>query len=302
MILRQLPDQWIENPPAFLANLTSDPELFLEIRDNSITVYYRGKAVIRNLCIRDGQICGSIHYRYIPITRPDSRYVSVALGESGFEYMPPVGPISLGFLSAEVLAEIKLTVRSTNPGKEGGVIQGAVMRPENQIVDQEIKFQDAGYRVADKIDICIFDQHVNGFSMVEVKGILDNRLIATDGSVPEVINQMQRYRVRIEANAACLVEAFVHIVKLKRELGLRDRLSEIPEAVPRKIVDRPLLVIGGCSKIDVDEILAAEGRWQPLMDHLPKVASGLILCGTTGARLQLATGPQRLIFESLLLG
>jgi len=302
MILRQLPDQWIENPPAFLANLVADPELFPEIRNNSITVYYRGKAVIRDLCIRGSQICGSIHYKYIPITQPDGNYVGVVFGERGFEFVPPIAPITLGFLDPNVLAEIKRTVRSTNPGKEGGVIQGAVMRPENQIVDQEIKFQNVGYRVADKIDICIFDQHVNGFSLVEVKGIHDNRLIATDGPVPEVINQLQRYRARIEANAACLVEAFVRIVELKRSLGLGNRLVEVPEIVPRKIVDRPLLVIGGCSRIDVDEILAVNGRWKPLMDELPKVASGLILCGTTGARLQLAPGPQRLIFESLLLG
>lgn len=85
MIQRYLEDDWFEPaPPAFLEAIAEDPELQVEIRQNTLTVYYRGAALIRHLRFNDGQIGGEIHYKYIPLIQPNaSDYVSVSLQDEG---------------------------------------------------------------------------------------------------------------------------------------------------------------------------------------------------------------------------
>ncbi|WP_345319086.1 hypothetical protein [Novipirellula rosea] len=298
LIRRSVPAKWLDSPPSFLRSFIADPELFPEIRDNSITVYYKSRALIRELTLRDGEVSGSISLDYIPQARTQSRYASVILGEAGFEYSPSVTPLQPGNLDPVTLKHFK--ARMDGRGDEGDVIHRLTIRPTNLIVDQEVAFQDPGVRGFDKIDLCVFDPVVSAFSFVEVKTIVDGRLfLPSKGDVPEVIQQLQRYKDRIEQNSSELITVFEKVVQIKRDLGMETRLAEIPEAVPRAIVSRPALVIGNCSKIQVQEILAGAGSWKPLMDVLPSVASGLVLCGGAGANLNLdPAGSQTFVFDS----
>jgi hypothetical protein len=298
LIRRSIPEEWSSNPPTLLTSLANDPELCLEIRDNSVTIYYRGKAVIRELGVRSNQVVGSIHHRYIPLSTPDSKYVDLSLSDSGFSFASPVEPLSLEMLQPETIAKVKAAVKSANPGKENRVIQGLVTKPDNQIVDQEVAFQSPGERSFDKIDLCLYDRSINAFSLAEVKEVGDPRLFDGDDGVPEVIKQLDRYRQRIEANASSLVGTFNHVVCLKRKLGWGNRLSQTPLSDINKIVTRPMLVIGGCTRPDVTEIWAGTGRWEILMKELPKVASGLLVCGSNGGVVELKAGPQRKIFDT----
>ncbi len=298
MIRRHVPAEWLESPPSFLSSFIADPELFPEIRDNCITVYYRGRALIRELTLRDGKVSGSIGLDYIPQARTESRYAKVVLGESGFEYSPSVTPLQLGKLDPETLKHFKF--RMSGRGKEGDLIHRSTIRSSNLIVDQEVAFQDPGVRGFDKIDLCVFDSVVRAFSFVEVKTIVDGRLFPSSADeLPEVIQQLQRYKDRIKQNGRELNDVFEKVVEMKRRLGMKARLAGIPELVPRAIVSRPALLIGNCSEVQVEEISAGAGPWKPLMDALPSVASGLILCGGAGANLNLdAAGNQTIVFDS----
>ena len=298
MIQRSVPAEWLDNPPSFLTKLIADGDLFPEIRDNCITVYHRGRALIRELTLRDGKVSGSISLDYIPQDPNESRDASVVLGESGFEYSSSVAPLQLGNLEPDTLKHFKFRM-SGRGGDEADLIHRLTTRPSNLIVDQEVAFQDPGIRGFDKIDLCVFDQVVTAFSLVEVKTVNDARLIQSNGeTVPEVIDQLQRYKNRIEQNGKALIEAFENVVQMKRRLGMEFRLADIPAVVPTAIVSRPTLVIGNCTQAQVKEIMTGEGVWKPLMDALPSVASGLILCGGAGANLALdGSGRQTVVFD-----
>ncbi|QDS88765.1 hypothetical protein EC9_29590 [Rosistilla ulvae] len=250
LIRRSVPAEWLESIPAFLSSIIADPDLFPEIGDNSITVYYRGKALIRELTLRDGEVSGSISLDYIPQARTESRYAKVVLGESGFEYSPHVAPLQLGNLDSETLRHFK--ARMDGRGAEGDVIHRLAIRPSNLIVDQEIAFQGPGERRFDKIDLCVFDPVARAFSFVEVKTIADGRLfVSSTGEVPEVIQQLERYKDRIGQNSKELTEVFARVVQMKRRLGMGTRLAGTPESIPMAIVSRPALMIGNCSAAQV---------------------------------------------------
>ncbi len=168
------------------------------------------------------------------------------------------------------------------------------------IVDQEIAFQDPGDTRFEKIDLCIFDKLVSAFSFVEVKTLSDPRLVpSSEGEVPKVIEQLSKYKNWIEQNGKELIEAFADVVQIKRNLGMQDRLADIPEVAPKSILSRPALVIGNCTRAHVKEIMSGEGAWKPLTESLPSVASGLFLCGDGGANLELnSSGRQTIVFDS----
>ncbi len=297
LIRRSVPNEWLVRPPSFLSSFIADPDLFPEIRDNSITVYYQSKALIRNLTSRNGKVSGSISLDYIPQARTKSRYAKVVLSESGLEYLPSVVPLQFGDLSPEILRKFKTRMKTR--GDEGALVQELVTSSGNLIVDQEIAFQVPGEHSKDKIDLCVFDSVLGAFSFVEVKTITDSRLISLSSrKVPEVIQQLERYKDRIKQNSSKLINVFEDVVQMKRQLGMGVRLAKIPESVPRAIVSRPALVIGNCTQVQVREIMGGSGIWKPLMDALPSVASGLILCGKSGANLELnPSGRQTKLFD-----
>jgi len=75
-MIRYLSDELIDALTPFVCGLADDRELQPEIRDHSLTIYYRGAALIRDLKIDNGNLVGAVHYKYIPLQRPDdSDYV-----------------------------------------------------------------------------------------------------------------------------------------------------------------------------------------------------------------------------------
>jgi hypothetical protein len=299
LIRRSVPKEWLDNPPAFLTSLIRDPELFPEIRDESITVYCRGKGFIRDITLKDGKVSGSIHRAYIPIARQDSKYAKLVLGESGFEYSPSLAPVQVGNFDPDCVAAFKPRIRS-NCGLKGDLLHRLELRNTNLVVDQEIALQASDVKPFGKIDLCIFDKVVNAFSLIEVKMIDDSRLVpSVMGENPEVIERLARSKNWINRNGKELADVFESIVQMKRRLGMENRLAGIPDLAPRSILSRPALVIGNCTRAQIQEILAGEGVWKPLMDALPAVASGLILFGAAGTNLELqCSGRPTLVFDS----
>ncbi len=299
MLSRQLSKDLIDKLKPLLSNIVPDRDLQCEIRSESVTIYYRGAALIRNLHLERGRLAGEIHYKYVPLQRPSPRpYVQFASGPSGLEFHAVPAPLPLNDFAPEVLQEYKRMMRSVSFNPEASVIHGIVTRPENQIVDQELKFQRSGENQADKIDICHFDTDQQCIALAEVKGIHDPRLYSRDGEVPEVVEQLRRYRGQIaDCRDECIVNAAEACISLKRKLGFGNRLDSTPALSNLRLMKKPVLVIGDCSKEDVRSILNRDSQWVMLMEGLQEEASKLILCGAQGCNLSAPDGSQTHVFD-----
>lgn len=300
MLRRRLSDEMINLLVPLIANFVDDWDLQVEVRDNYVTIYYRGAALLRNICLEDNQLTGKIHYKYVPLQRPESTdYLRMTSGGDGLKFDTDPQPMPLNQFVPEVLREYKRMMKSVSGNPEANVVHGIVSRPENQIVDQELKFQESGLPETDKIDICHYDTGLNCLALVEVKGLHDLRLSSLDGEVPEVIDQLRRYRTRIETNREYIIGGCESSIFLKRRLGLTNRLIGIPESDSLPLLKKPVLVIGGCTRDDVRSIFAENGKWQGLMDGIAEETAGVILCGQNGCDLNLEPpGRQTRVFDT----
>lgn len=299
MIRRHLSDSLIEFLEPLLSGIVDDWELQAEIRDEAVTIYYRGAALVRDLRLNGDHLAGSVHYKYVPLGRPDaSEYLTVGGDGNGLTFESVPQPLAPGKLPAEVVRNYKRMMRSVSGNPEAAIVHGIVSRPENRIVDQELKFQESGVPEADKIDICHFDLGLKCLALVEVKGLHDTRLRSRDGNVPEVIDQLRRYRTRIETWRDSIVDGCTSSTTLKRRLGFAVRLDGIPESEPLKLMRKPVLVIGGCSRDDVRTIVNGSDEWQLLMEGVKKVAAGVIVCGLNGCNLRLHNGGHSRVFDT----
>lgn len=299
MIRRHLSDSLIELLQPLLSGIIDDWELQVEIRDEAVTIYYRGAALVRDLRLDGNGLVGSVHYKYVPMYRRESTdYVSVKGNEDGLSFESVPHPLAPGKLSAEVVRNYKRMMRSVSGNPEAAIVHGIVSRPENRVVDQELKFQESGVPVADKIDICHFDLGLNCLAFVEVKGLHDVRLRSRYEQIPEVVDQLQRYRTRIESWRDSILEGCASSIALKRRLGFSSRLVEVPESSQLKLMRKPVLVIGGCSKEDVRTIVNGSDEWRLLMEGVKEVAAGVIVCGLNGCNLKLHNSGHSRVFDT----
>lgn len=270
-------------------NLILDADLQPEIRVGEITVYYRGGALIKSLKVNAaGRLKADVHRKFIPISRQrQSEYLRLE-GDSntGLQFVGQVDPIPIGLASRHVLTAYKAAMNQVlRDFPEGHLVHNIATRIDNVIVDQELTFEEPDVpRV--KVDLCYFDLKLKKLVFVEVKRVVDGRLFAPDGR-PEVLNQLQAYCERMEVKRDEILRALQTVVALKRSLGLGERLEGIPNGEPLSLLGKPLLVIGNCSKEERASILRGHGIWAPLMAGLGKVASGLVICGSDGCKLQI---------------
>jgi hypothetical protein len=280
-------------------NLCADSELQPEIRDDAVTVYYRGGALLRNLKVKGDFLHAEVHPKFVPFSGTETNTYLQLSGTStgGIAFVEPPAPLSLGVATQDILDAYKAMMDQVLVAfPEGQIIQAICCRPENQILDQEITFQESG-ESRDKIDLCHFDDVLGKLVFVEVKRVNDERLFQQKaGSRPEVLDQLQSYGCRLQTQRDTILTAYRQVVSLKRELGLGERLKKMPTDGPRELLERPVLVIGNCSRTDVRQILNSKEDWQPLLAGLKDVAAGLILCGQDGCRLSLTNGRQTRVF------
>ena len=115
----------------------------------------------------------------------------------------------------------------------------------------------------------------------------DERLLVPSHK-PAVVRQLRAYGIWIAQQCDAIAAAYGNVVRLKRALGLGERIEDVPEQL--SVLTRPVLIIDGCTDDDVERIRWArrpENRntWSPLWSHLEDVAAGLIVCGCLEASL-----------------
>ena len=203
-------------------------------------------------------------------------------------------PVHQVYATREILKDYKLQMDGARSFPESDLIQKIICREENQVLDQEVAFQDQD-TARDKIDLCNFDTGLQKLTFIEVKQVDDARLLARRGP-PEVLEQLRAYGCRLKQQHDEILRAYQRATVLKRQLGLQKRLLQIPPEGPQSLLEKPILVIGNCTSNDVSQILSGNDQWQPLWDGLKDVAAGLILCGFDGCRLKLEKGAQSIVF------
>ncbi|WP_428305440.1 hypothetical protein [Lacipirellula sp.] len=301
-MLRSLSNDFIQALLAtkFWANIRQDNDLFPEIRRDAVTVYYRGAALIRDLRLRDGVLSGTTHQKYIPIYPPPKPVVQLALHEEDFHFAERVEGWPLRDARPQILQAYKSRIKCVG-GPEDAVIHALCCCTGNTIVDQEIKFQLSGDKTADKIDILSFDSATSTFCFVEVKQIADVRLREGPDGLHEVASQLKLYSDRLRAQANSIRSGIENIIRLKARLGLGHRITACHGVPVERLLAKPVLVIGGCSKQEVRDILQLRAPWASLMNSLQGVAAGLIVCGSDGTRLDLSDGRSRRWFDRELV-
>ena len=300
---RFLSDEYVQSLPSmpFWQAMLRDRELFPEIRNNAVTVYYRGAALIRDIRLKNGNFIGKTHVRYIPLRSTDSvavEFISSTL--NGLNFSNAIEPWPLANADQDVLAAYKQRMKLIG-GAERNVIDSLCRHSGNVIVDQEMKFQTRGDQKPDKIDILAYSAVDSTYCFVEVKSVTDSRLAMGSDGVREVVAQLRRYCDRIRAHAEDISQDIESTIKFKTSLGLGDRVAACHGVAATRILAKPILAIGGCSDRDVRSILQRDGVWESMIDSLNEVAAGLILCGQGGTRLDLADGRQRRWFDRGLL-
>lgn len=302
MLRRNLPDEWItwgESPPECWSSIINDPELHPEIRDNTVTVYYRGAALIRNLILSGETLSGDVHFKYVPVsTSNGSEYLNFSGNTQGLQFENDLEPRHLGNCGQVVLNEFKRKMRSVVRHGESQVLHHVASHPANVIIDQEILLQTTGSSPSEKLNLCHYDTQHQSAVFMKISIIHDPRLKADADQVPEIIQQLKRFREQIEKHHHALIETSQKTVAIKRQIGLSERFEAIPPSGPSRLMKKVLLVIGGCSQQDIESVLNGEGDWSIFRNAVKKEAAGLILCGMTGCLLVLETGSQSLIFDT----
>lgn len=274
----------------FWARVCSDRQLQPEIRNNVVTIYYCGQALVRELRIRNGRLSASVHHKFVPLQKTSpSVYLPLTWnGATGFVFEEKLQPQLLSNGSSEVLKNCKRLMKF-EAGPEDVLQQNIITNARNLILDQQIEFPGMG---SNKIDLCHFDPSIARVVFVEIKRKEDLRLFGP-GEEPEVIGQLRSYAEIIRGQEEFIMNGLAAVIRLKRELGLDSRLTGVPDD-GLCLELKPLLVIGNCTDQDVQQIRRARqqgnGSWSSLWKHLDKVACGLIACGPKGCCLSLHGG------------
>lgn len=277
MFRRSLPDALVAalaaNP--FWSNVVSNRELHPEIRDGHLTVYCCGRGLMRELCLQNGQLTARLHQNFVPLRTGARTEVDVVFDtSSGFQFVTPPEPLSLGWATPDTFA----AYRSRLPvDPEARLVDAIVRHPDNAVLDQEAAFADTRSD-RDRVDLVCWLGERQLLAFVEVKRIEDTRLLERGGP-PEILDQLTRYCTRLAAEREGILSAYQEVVRLKRRLGLGVRFPAVPDTGPTALLPKPILVIGGCSEPEVARIRLGQGEWGPMIAGLPAVAAGLILCG-----------------------
>ena len=130
MIRRQLSDVLVDKlvKSSFWRNVIADTELHPEIRDDKVTVYYSGCAIMRELNSQRGLLNCSVSLQHIPFATDDSRDAKlVCTNECGLEFGAKPEAIPFGIGDMRVIAAYKAAVR-VRPEQR---LLGAVLNHQN---------------------------------------------------------------------------------------------------------------------------------------------------------------------------
>ncbi len=304
MITRNLSSKLINaliNQSGFWKQICSDLDFRPEIRNDKLTVYYGGQAFLGEIKLEKGSLVAKTNIKFVPTIKEDAAELTLVEqpNGSGLRFKNGIRPLEIGIASESICQGYKNRIEK-EWGPESKLVRNICRHgghKSNQILDQEVVFQTTD-DPRNKIDICHFDFSVNAIVFAEIKRVNDGRLfLSSRNDEPEVISQLRYYGQQINKYKKELVSVYKNVLRLKSAIGLENRFSSaMTEVNIEKIVTKPVLVIGNCSKVQTKKILDGQNEWEPLRNSIEKVAAGLIVIGKDGGRLSLLHGRQRQAF------
>ncbi len=216
--------------------LCNDSELYIEIRkDNYINVYYYGGSLAK-IRYMNGFVA-EIHQKYLGDDKPRGK---TKKGTNIFKY----DSIALATLNENKIIEIKNRIKSDylrhitdeNPAEKW--IQGKMIKESSNYIDSEFQYNQDPEIGRLRIDLVELSEGI--LSFVELKGIFDNRLrndIKRNSNIPEIIDQMEKYRLYINKYEAEIIDYYKRLLKIKQTLGLTTidntiiKLNKIPKLI-----------------------------------------------------------------------
>jgi hypothetical protein len=230
--------------------------LRLAIRDNYLNFYRKGQSVARVHFDKDGSPCTSVHLKYLGMTNVPK----------GKEYARLQGNV---FVSKEMTEEITFCAGSTiekiirktkeHAGTEKHFVDIAFADNPNA-VDLEICLpKQQGLNGAPRMDLAILEKNpTNGqIELVfwEAKTIDDNRL-ASMGSKPEVVEQLEKYEEMMASRTAqdnvaeqykktcTLLTTLADMARrCENEVTLSELITEAAKAKALTVSPKPRLVV-----------------------------------------------------------
>jgi len=194
--IKRLIDEYKKGAANWWNQIINHKELFVGIREEYLNVYYKGCSLVM-LELKDGELIGHTHYKYLVHPQGDSPYVRFESGilkdETAF--------LENVVLHYQNIAEI-IKASEFYTGDEAKIVHQILMANAENYLDTEIAFQriakkedsEKEINKQDRIDLALLDEDENGQGKIyfcEVKQVNDSRLYSTKR--PEVVDQMLRY-------------------------------------------------------------------------------------------------------------
>ena len=235
-----------------------DKELFLAIRENYLSVYYRGASLLR-LEWKDGEVGGQVHYKYILRPRVGSKYeyARIEMAEGGICL-----PQSKNLFMEDVtcVADLKTAAKPHTGPEKTGVHE--IIRANPHVLDTEVGFP----REERYVDFAALIETREGVKIrfFEAKHFTNSSLRSRDGC-PPVIEQVNVYQRLLESNFGRLIDSYRRVCgNLYCLRGLAERyperhaiLKRVAEEEVKLCIDtEPRLVVFG---YDSNQ---EEGKWE----------------------------------------
>lgn len=219
--------------------IAKDPDLFIAIRQDYINVYLNGNSLLK-LWLKDDELVGETHYKYLLIPEASRPYVKVIGGQARIE--------SHADLFLPDLTDLQALKRAANiySGEEKRGVHQIVMGNPN-VIDVEIAFgaenEKTGGITANRIDFAALRRQTSGLEIVfyEAKQFANKELRASGEAVP-VFDQLQRYESFLRNEQQALIDSYRTVCgNLLALEGVKDRYACV-QAMARDLA--PLAVQG----------------------------------------------------------
>lgn len=250
-------------------SVVDDSQLQIEVRftppSPSVTIYYRGAAMLRNFRMKEGKLICNTHLKYLPVGEADeeSDIEMVFDPSQGLVATRQPRTVEFGNGDPALIRRFKTQMKAHNRtvSAEGALVGAICEDIRNAVLDQEIALPGKE-TMTDRPDLAVCKPGSSEICIVEVKQVSDGRL----RQINPMINQLQRYSEAIRSHRKRLIERFESVIQAKNELGLLTKPVWAARQTNELTLDPMIyLLIGGCNAEQARSIRHKEGRWAWLL-------------------------------------
>jgi hypothetical protein len=257
-----------DQAPSWWKDLKEDQELYIDVRKgNILDVYYLGGRMAEIKYDRYKKaIIASAHPKYLGFNEAyyvDYKYYRKTISKDGETEYVPIYQDCLQWIS-ERREEMKANIKSCYSGEDDGENTSEKYIQGNLVINHRDRYLDTefahrlydGERKTVRIDLVKIEDDC--FVFEELKRIGDYRLRTKDGK-PEILEQMENYRLFLKHNKDELTNYYRTLYKIKRKLGLPippvediDTIEVNPE--PQLLIARNYDKLSGQRLTRIDDI------------------------------------------------